>query len=326
MARRPSPLPAQLGESFTRAEALRAGVTPARLRAKDLDRPIHGVRVRKRSQRSVTEDRSPLAADRRARAELVLQAQAAARVLSTRAFFTGRTAAVLYGAPIAAGGELVVGVPAPMRSVRRTDIRGVKVAPHLVNVITHAGLAVASPASTWASLAGELNVRELIIVGDALDRIPRTTGGRADPGAQLATIQHLRAAIDAGKRPGIAQLREAIPHIRVGSASPLETEYRLDAAAARLPEPQLDVEICDASGRFIGITEIVYREYRVLVEVEGDHHRTSPTQWDRDIEKYGAYVAAGWEVVRLTSRHIRGAHPRAVQIVGESLRRHGWRP
>ncbi|GEK86275.1 hypothetical protein GCM10007198_04050 [Microbacterium aerolatum] len=74
----------------------------------------------------------------------------------------------------------------------------------------------------------------------------------------------------------------------------------------------------------MGISEFVYREYRVVVEVEGDHHRTERTQWNRDIEKYHAYAEAGIEVVRLTSKHIRGRHPTAVEIVRAALHRHGW--
>lgn len=198
--------------------------------------------------------------------------------------------------------------------------------PHLVTIQQKDGLAVASPASTWAMLAGELSVRELVIIGDAIVRVPRDDWGAAHPEAALATTEQLRDAIAAGPRRGIRKLRQAIELVRVGSASPLETEYRLDADAAGLPDPELDVEIFDADGRRIGITEVVYRRYRVLVEIEGDHHRTSRRQWERDIEKYAAYVAAGWEVVRLTSSHIRGRRPRAVEIVRAALVRHGWRP
>ena len=72
----------------------------------------------------------------------------------------------------------------------------------------------------------------------------------------------------------------------------------------------------------IGITEFVYRRQRVVVEVEGDHHRTSRAQWNRDIDKYAAYAAEGWEVVRLTSRHVRGGQ--ATPIVSQVLRRRGW--
>lgn len=41
------PLPAELGPSFSVADALAAGATPSRLRALDLVRPFHGVRQRK---------------------------------------------------------------------------------------------------------------------------------------------------------------------------------------------------------------------------------------------------------------------------------------
>lgn len=100
----------------------------------------------------------------------------------------------------------------------------------------------------------------------------------------------------------------------------------MDAATDGLPDPVLDVEIRNSRGRLLGVTEIAYPEFRVLVEVEGDHHRVSRDQWNRDIDKYAAYVAEGYEVVRLTSAHIRGEHPTATAVVREVLSRHGWRP
>jgi hypothetical protein len=48
MPRRPGPLDADLGDVFTVAAALEAGITPARLRSRDLERPFHGVRRRGR--------------------------------------------------------------------------------------------------------------------------------------------------------------------------------------------------------------------------------------------------------------------------------------
>lgn len=59
---------------------------------------------------------------------------------------------------------------------------------------------------------------------------------------------------------------------------------------------------------------------------QGDHHRTARQQWNRDIEKYAAYASHGWEVVRLTSAHIRGWQPRGVEVVRATLLRRGWRP
>ncbi len=188
------------------------------------------------------------------------------------------------------------------------------------------GVRASDPASTWALLAAEMSMHELVRIGDAIVREPRGTGGFRHPGGALASIDDLRRATDAGRRRGIARMRAALTLIRVGSSSPLETDFRLLAERAGLPEPSLDVEIRDEWGRLLGITEIAYPEFRVLVEIEGDHHRTSRRQWNRDIEKYAAYVAEGYEVVRLTAAHIRGAVPVAARIVREVLTRRGWRP
>ncbi|GAA2010800.1 hypothetical protein [Microbacterium ulmi] len=375
MPRPPSPLPDELGDAFTRADGLAAGVTARRLRAKDLESPFHGVRQRPvaeprraaasarqpqwaaeatrtgegsratearrtgEAQRAAeaaragegthgdaVESSPPLAVDRMTRKAVLRRARAYREVMAEQAFFVGRSAAVAYGLPIAHSGELEVGVRAPATAPRGRGIRGIKVQPAFVHVRDHEGLRMSSPASTWAMLGRELSVRELVIVGDAVVRIPRDDRGRPQPDEQLATIAQLQRAVQAGPRRGVERLREALVHIRVGSSSPLETEYRLDAATAGLPEPELDVAIRDRHGALLGVTEVVYREQRTLVEIEGDHHRTDKRQWDRDIEKYAAYVAEGWEVVRLTARHIRGRHPRAAGMVGDVLARRAQRP
>jgi hypothetical protein len=175
-------------------------------------------------------------------------------------------------------------------------------------------------------LGAELGVRDLVVLGDSIVRVPRSDRGVLLPDECLGTIAELDHAVAAGRRVGIAKLRDALHLIRVGSASPLETEYRLDAAEAGLPDPELDVEIRDGGGKLLGISEVVYRRCRTVVEIEGDHHRTDRRQWNHDIDKYAAYAAEGWEVVRLTSQHIRGPQPRAVGVVRSVLLRRGWTP
>ncbi len=269
---------------------------------------------------------TPLARDRAQRREMRRRAELYRPLMVRHAFFVGRTAAGFWGLPVDCSGELEVGVAAPHRAPRRSRIAGRQVAATLVSVRQLDGFAVASPASTWAMLATDLSVRELVQVGDALVRIPRDGLARLRRDLRLCSVEQLRAAIDAGRRHGAERLRAAIEAIRVGSASPLETDCRLDAATDCLPEPTLDVEIRDARGRLLGVTEIAYPEFGVLVEVEGDHHRTSRDQWHRDIEKYAAYAIEGYEVVRLTSDHIRGPHPMATALIRDALVRRGWRP
>jgi hypothetical protein len=308
------------------SEARLAGVSSSRLRAKDLDSPFHGVRVRAESDAPHDASARPLSPWEESRQEEVRRATAFAAVMGSGTFFAGRTAAVLQGAAVDPGPELVVAVFAPGRAPRHRGVRGIHVMPELARVGAFDGMRVTTPASTWAMLGAELSVRELVALGDSMVRVPRDRKGRLEPHRRLAAVEQLERAVLAGRRVGIARLREALHHIRVGSASPLETDFRLDAVTAGLPEPELDVEIRDRGGRLLGISEVVYRSARVVVEIEGDHHRVDRTQWNRDIDKYAAYAAEGWEVVRLTAAHIRGHRPRGVGLVRAALLRRGWDP
>ncbi|MEV8271820.1 hypothetical protein [Microbacterium sp. NPDC077184] len=318
----PRPLPDGLGPAFSCGDARAAGVSPKRLRAKDLAAPFRGVRTVPDAEAPAS-GIDPLARQREVRERTRRLASAYAEIMPAHAVFAGRTAAVLLGAPVDPGPDLVVAVPDPMRAPRRRGIRGVKVSRDLARTATVDHLRVTDPPSTWAMLGAELDVRELIIVGDAFVRVPRDLSGHRMPHARLATIDDLGAALAAGRRIGARKLRTALALIREGSASPLETDYRLDATAAGLPDADLDVDVRDHRGRLVGISEFVYPDFRTIVEIEGDHHRVDRAQWDRDIEKYAAYAALGWEVVRLTARHVR--HRRtAVAIVDDVLRRRGW--
>lgn len=323
MPPRPRSLPRSLPDAFSLRDALATGVSPQRLRAADLEHPFRGMRV-VAGRTDDTPPDGPLARDAAMHRDVLHAARCYATIMSPHAFYAGRTALALHRAPIEHGDELDVAVLSPRTRPRRRGIRGRRIDAALVSVRTYEGMRVASPASAWAMLGAESTLRELIVVGDFLVRIPRDDHGRPRPVAQLTTVEQLRRAIEAGRRTGRATLLEALTHIRVGSSSPLESEYRLSAAAAALPEPELDVEIRDAAGRLLGISEIVYRGHTLIVEIEGDHHRTSRRQWDRDIEKYQAYTAHGWEVVRLTARHVRS--PRGVEIVRAALIRRGWLP
>lgn len=326
--RRPRPLPESLGDAFSVAAARAAGVSPNRLRTKDLESPFHGTRAKTAPEGAGTnaEDGSPPSPWELARQNEARRAAIFGTAMTSRMFFAGWTAAILQGASIDPGPDLVVGVFSPARAPRHAGVRGIRVAPKLANVRMHDGLRMTTPATTWAMLGAELTVRELVTRGDSFVRIPRDSRGGLQPRQRIATIPQLERAALAGRRMGVAKLRRALELIRVGSASPLETELRLDAAADGLPEPDLDVEIRDGRGRLLGISEVVYRNLKVAVEVEGDHHRTDRNQWNRDIDKYASYAAEGWEVVRLTSAHIRGERPRAVAIVRAALLRHGWVP
>lgn len=326
VSRRPRPLPASLGESFACADALALGLTRRRLRANDLDKPFRGVRLRSLDPPERTDDDDePFARDRETGRILLRRAHAYTSVAPAGSFFIGSVAFAAHGLPLRAEGEhaaLEVATHPPAHAPRGRGVRGIKISPRLVRVIEVAGLPVADPASAWALCGLSFDLDALVVMGDAIVRIPRDGRGRPVPDQQRASLDQLRAAALVPWRRSREVLLDAIDLIRVGSMSPLETRFRLAAARAGLPEPELDVEIGDARGVRIGICDAVYRRHRVIVEVEGRQHAVSDLQWNRDLDKYAALAAAGWEVVRVTSRHLSGARPRAVGLVRDALARH----
>lgn len=325
----PSHLPRALGAHFSVAGGREAGLTRRRMRAKDLDRPFHGARRTVADiyseQEAIAGDTAPLAITRSDMRRVRAKALSFLQVAAPGSFVCGASAAMLRGYPVATSSELDVAVVAPRRAPKGRGVKGRRLEPHLVDIEVVDGIPASTPASTWAMLGRDLSLRKLIILGDAIVRIPRDERGIPHPERAGATIDQLQASIDAGSRAGVKKLRAALDRIRVGCSSPLETEYRLDSEDAGLPEPELDVDIRDARGRRLGISEFAYPRYGVVVEIEGDHHRSSKQQWNRDLQKYRDYANAGWEVVRLAAHDIRTRRT-AVHIVRDALIRRGWRP
>lgn len=292
-----------------------------------------------------TFDESPYAAEaRRLTREIVHLARAFATIASPDVFFCHVTAAALWGLPvpirvlrpivqstgqrssIVHSAGIDVGTLLPRRASRSAGVRGRELSPNLTSVRTIDGLRVSSPASTWAMLADVLTIDELVQVGDAIVRIPRRRGmERGTPADSLATIEQLTTAANAPRRRHADALRAALRLIRVGSASVAETKIRLDSVRAGLPEPELDFDVFARDGTPIGFTELAYPDFRQLIEYEGDHHRTDRTQWYRDIEKHTACFEAGYQVLRLTARHVYPSTAPAVEGIRAALRRAGWR-
>ncbi|GAA1842349.1 DUF559 domain-containing protein [Microbacterium koreense] len=224
-------------------------------------------------------------------------------------FFSHVTAAALWGLPIAVVDQRIdVSVLAPRRGPRARGVRGHQLSPKQVAVTTHPeiGAAVTTPASTWAQIGGVVrHPYDLTALADAIIRTPRIPGPRGRVLASpLASIDELMDELDSGRRVGIDVLRSSLHAARVGSSSRMETWTRLTIIDGGLPEPVLDHDVYDDRGVFIGCVDLAYPDAKVAIEYEGDHHRTSPAQWNRDIEKHDALVRAGWRVIRVTREHV----------------------
>jgi very-short-patch-repair endonuclease len=258
-------LPPQLDRSGFRVRtALEAGVDPGRLRRRDLVRPVHGVRAGNAS--------IPLV-------------EAVALVMRPDQYCSHTTAAALWGAPLPRGHDSVVHVTTmgsgPL--MRR---------PHVVGhrrrvgaqVVERSGVRVSSPQQAWRECAGVLSLRQLVAVGDHLV-------GRSG----LASLDDLASTVAPGGRTVLAA-RAALELVRVGAESAMETWLRLAVVDAGFPEPGLQVEVTDSTGRFLGRVDMAWPEYRIALEYDGDHHRERPT-FEHDQRRDNGMTVNGWLVL-----------------------------
>jgi len=163
---------------------------------------------------------------------------------------------------------------------------------------------VTSPARTILDLAGCSTARELEqAVGEAfalrltsrpalvvmIERHPRRPGLRA-----------LRALLDAERPP--ARTR-----------SPAEERLLTKIRAARLPEPEVNARL----GRWE--IDFLWREQRLVVEVDGYASHSSPRAFERDRRKTIELQAAGLTVRRISAASVREQPHRAVETIARAL-------
>ena len=344
----PRPLPAGLGADFTRAEALELGVDPCRLNTADLERICHGIyrRVKARAAEARKQEQSgpparqanadeaaargrpvrwrpPITDKAEWRTDQVERARALARHLPQHCFFSGPTAAALWGLPTFGvhSPDLEVASISPKRALRRRGITGRCVSPELAGRALLNGIPVSDVPTTWVMYGSRLSIENVIALGDAAIRLPRIAGTTRLSSRPHAEWIELKTALARGRRPGIARLREALPRLSRSSASVPESHLRILLESWDFPEPELDYDVRERGGGFIGCSEFAFPRYRLAMEYEGEQHLRDSKQWNRDIEKYRRYTEAGWEVIRVTAHLLYRDQRRLHRQLDEALRR-----
>jgi very-short-patch-repair endonuclease len=282
------PLPGELppGAAFTVAQGRSVGVADGRMRGRDLDRPHHGVRARALDLTS-----------------LVDRCTALLPVMGDDQVFSHVTAAALLGLPLstraaetAALDVLTVGAG----RMRRPGVTGRQTDDDETPITYLAHLPVVAPARTWCHLAEvgrPLGIDRgwLVAIGDHLISGTRVPGGRTTPLAEPAELA--RAVGRHGSRRGAAHLEWALPRLRRPVDSPRESLLRLILIAGGLPEPEVQFAVMTAQG--IRHADLGYREARLLIEYQGDDHRTSRTRWLADLTRRQLFEDAGYRVIEV---------------------------
>ena len=294
--------------SFTVASALRAGVGEGRLRGRDLESPFYGVRAPAGSTASV-----------------LGRCRAYEPRLRPWQFFSHLTAARLWGCPLPNSSESEpLHVSGFGRAPYGRGVSGHETRDRHSRIVTRHGFPTLDAASVWCQLAAQLTLEDLVAVGDALILDPVVLDPR-DPRPHL-TVEQLRRRVSTFSGRGARAASTALPLLRQGAESRPETLLRLLLVSAGLPEPEVNVPVTDSSGRFLGRGDLVYREWRTVVEYDGDQHRTDTRQYDRDITRIEDFVNADWRSVRVRKGGLFVTPHGTIRRVERALRTAGWRP
>jgi hypothetical protein len=297
---------------FSVATGRASGLGRSRMLGHDLSRPFHGVRVRSEGE---------LSAYQLCRAYSVTMVEGA--------FFSHLTAARIWQVPLPTdfmtSEGVHVGTLSPRRAPRGRGVHGHQLTDPSAVVVRRYGFPVVDPATMLCQLSSFLDLDDLVAAADHLVLTPRYATDASDPRPWVG-LEALRYRVERFRGRGSKLLRTAIAQVRDGAESRPESILRLLILRAGLPEPELNVDIYDARGRFLGRADQLFREFRVIVEYDGDHHRTDSEQYDKDITRIDDFITAGWTVVRVRKRGVFHDPNFGVSRVAAALRRAGWRP
>lgn len=219
--------------------------------------------------------------------ELSLRHRAIAAWLASRrkGVIAGVAASALHGAPWVDPSQPIelVGVrirPQPGLIPLADDIDDDEIA-------TIGGLPVTSRVRTAFDMGRRLDRTEALARLDALMWNQRYD---VDEVAHLGR-RHPRA-------PGLARLYELLPLVDGGAASIPESRIRLWLHDAGLPPPETQIPVV-VGYRPEAWLDMGWREYKVAVEYDGDHHRKDRRQYVKDIARLRMLEALRWIVIRV---------------------------
>jgi hypothetical protein len=209
-----------------------------------------------------------------------------------RAVVAGIAASALHGAawvdadiPI----ELIASSARPQRGLL---VRNETLAEDEITRV--AGLPVTTRARTAFDLARHLPRDEAVARLDALMRVMRFS---------------LEDVLQISKRHrgarGLRRLKEVLPLVDGGAASPKETWLRLLLIDAGFPRPTTQILVLDGR-RLVAQLDMGWEEFMVAVEYDGDYHRLNRKRYAWDIKRQRKVERLGWIDIRVINEDREG--------------------
>lgn len=284
----PQPTPFTTSSPFLRAKGLAAGLTKHQLDGPGFHTLFRSVRLAKH-----------VTVDTRARAR-------AALTLVPGGVASHHTAAELWGGivPHTALTHLTVAEAKDRR--RRTNLRCHVRAVETTRV---KGVLATTPEQTFCDLADELDLVDLVVLGDSLVQ------------ARALSIEALTRFVATRHS---ARAREAAALVREGVESPMESRVRLMIVFAGLPEPDINLEVTLGPQGVRYRLDLAWPDLRLAVEYDGRHHAESTTQWGHDVTRREHLDGAGWRVIVIRAADVFAAPWATVTRIMEAMSLRGY--
>ena len=220
-------------------------------------------------------------------AELSLRDRAIAAWLASRrhGVIAGVAASALHGAPW-------------VDPAHPIELAGVKIRPQK-GLVPRTERIASDEIIRIAGLPVTTRVRTAFDLGRHLDRPSALARLDALMWNQAFSIDDVRVLAKRYRRaPGTRQLRELLPLIDGGAASPRESRIRLLLMDAGFPQPETQIPVLKGSYP-VAFLDMGWRDFQVAVEYDGDHHRKDRRQYVKDIARLRMLEALGWIVIRV---------------------------
>ena len=105
---------------------------------------------------------------------------------------------------------------------------------------------------------------------------------------------------DTVRRAGSGRLRR-LAAIAAPAESPMETRLRWLMLMAGLPRPEVQTDLRDSDGRFVGRADMYYPAARLVIEYDGGNHRDRLVE---DNRRQNLLINAGFRLLRFTAADI----------------------
>lgn len=200
----------------------------------------------------------------------------------------------------------------PSSDFRRPRVETIdsRVSSDRSRVVTYKAIRLSDPVRTFLELADELDLVELVVLGDSLVRKGRTTPEELVAAAETPGPHRRRA-------------RRAAGLVRREVDSPQESRLRMLIVLAGLPEPEVNVVFHDDSGTVRRRNDMGYRRYQLGFEFEGRQHAESLQQWREDITRREEFDDLGWRLLLFVSEDLSERPEQTLERIVGVLRRQG---